>query len=52
MSSYIVNGECISGACKSMELFQSPIYVYMAVAGFVILAVGIYLMFKKGEIKA
>lgn len=50
MSSYIVNGECISGMCKNIELFQSPIYAYLAIAGVVILAIGIYLIFKKGEI--
>jgi hypothetical protein len=50
MSSYIINGECISGACKATELFRGQLGIYLLIGCIVVLGFLIYI-FNKEEVK-
>lgn len=50
MSSYIVNGECVSGTCKALELFSGQLGIYVIIGCIICLGLMIYI-FNRREVK-
>jgi len=50
MSSYIVNGTCISGTCQSLAITESmPLWLPLVFAGLIALCLTIYIMLKRSD---